>query len=38
VYGTVNDEVYRLRFDEAPATELRGKYNSLAERILDRKL
>jgi hypothetical protein len=38
IYDPVNDRVYWLWFEEAPATELRRKYNSLLEHTLDAKL
>ncbi|GAA0191956.1 group I intron-associated PD-(D/E)XK endonuclease [Halobaculum roseum] len=38
IYDPINDTVYWLWFEEAPATELRRKYNSLVEHTLGRKL
>jgi hypothetical protein len=38
VYDPINEEVYWLWFDEAPATELRRKYNSLREHTVEHKL
>ncbi|WP_246987606.1 group I intron-associated PD-(D/E)XK endonuclease [Halorientalis marina] len=38
IYDPINDLVYWLWFDEAPATELRRKYNSLLAHRLDCKL
>jgi len=38
IYDPMNDLVYWLWFEEAPETELRRKYNSLAEHTLNRKL
>lgn len=37
VYDPVNDRVYWLWFDEAPATESRRKYHSLSEHTTERK-
>ena len=38
IHDPINDRVYWLWFEEAPATELRRKYNSLLAQTIDCKL